>query len=187
MLCSSHLESPCCYRHCCTAEGHKAGRGSVRNGEERMVSVPCMWSHHAPSSTAISHSPCVMIATSLRTRSMPFFPWSSFTTVAFYDVSVLVVVLGRKCQSFSQRGCFIHSKQTWQGKLAADRINQVQPLLREQSIGCSHMFTMFLLILGNRNLVAMMSVWVCKLILYSQFCPGLITGIKLRKKTNNTF
>lgn len=64
------------------------------NREEGMLSVPCMWSHHAPSSTAISHSPRVMIATSLRARSMPFFPWSSFTTVPFYDVSVLVVVLG---------------------------------------------------------------------------------------------
>lgn len=77
----------------------KACRGSVGNGEEGLVSVPCVWSHHAPSSTAISHSPRVMIATPLRTRSMPLFPWSSFTTVPFYDVSVLVVVLGREGQS----------------------------------------------------------------------------------------
>lgn len=72
-----------------------ACRGSVGDGEEGVLSVPCVWSHHAPS-TAISHSPCVMVATSLRTRSMPLFPWSSFTTVAFYDVSVLTVVLGTK-------------------------------------------------------------------------------------------
>lgn len=78
------------------AKDTKACRGSVGNGEEGVVSVPCVWSHHAPSSTAISHPPCVMIATPLRTRSVPFFPWSSFTTVAFYDVSVLIVVLGRK-------------------------------------------------------------------------------------------
>lgn len=69
---------------------------SAGNREEGVVLVPCMWRHHATSSTAISHSPCVMIPTSLRTRSMPFFSWSSFTTMAFNNMSVLIIVLVRK-------------------------------------------------------------------------------------------
>lgn len=105
-------------------EDTKACRGSVGNGEEGVVSVPCMWSHHAPSSTAISHSPCVMIATSLRTRSVPFFPWSSFTTVAFYNVSVLVIVLLRKRQSviLRKKGLFYLQETSFSRKVSLQLI-----------------------------------------------------------------
>lgn len=105
-------------------EDTKACGGSVGNGEEGVVSVPCMWSHHAPSSTAISHSPCVMIATSLRTRSVPFFPWSSFTTVAFYNVSVLVIVLLRKRQSviLRKKGLFYLQETSFSRKVSLQLI-----------------------------------------------------------------
>lgn len=79
---------------------HSLG-SSVGNGEEGAVFVPCVWRHHA-TSTAVSHSPCVVIPASLRTRSMPFFSWSSFTTVAFNYMSVLIIVLVIKRQSFSE-------------------------------------------------------------------------------------
>lgn len=55
---------------------------------------------------------------------MPFFPWSSFTTVAFYNVSVLVIVLLRKRQLviLRKKGLFYLQETSFSRKVSLQLI-----------------------------------------------------------------